>query len=90
MRMVLKHSTADLMDIRFLALVAGKRKRCKLKDMKNLWIWLFEDQQIHGLLRHLTVSQFSLQISRSIRKSSLKLYQTIPVEIAYLKNLLFI
>ena len=55
MRMVLKHSTADLMDIRFLALVAGKRKRCKLKDMKNLWIWLFEDQQIHGLGRHLTV-----------------------------------
>ena len=43
MRMLLNHSTADLMDIKFLALVAGNRKRSELEDMKNLWIWLFAD-----------------------------------------------
>ena len=30
MRMLLNHSTTDLMDFRFLALVAGNRKRCNI------------------------------------------------------------
>lgn len=59
------------MDITFLSLVAGNRKRCEIEDMKNLWILQFADlplsrldREIHGLGIQLTVSWFSLQIVR--------------------------
>ena len=37
---ITNHSTTDLMDIRFLALVAGNRKRCKLEDIYSILITL--------------------------------------------------